>query len=81
MQLLCHITDFCNESAFDAHMDIFIIHVEYDFAGFDFGFDCLKACDNLFCLFLGYDALFSQHGYMCNAALNIFFIHFLIKKR
>ena len=80
MQLLAHITDLLDQTALHTHMNIFIIHIEYDPAICDLLFDLLQTCNDLIFFFLGYDPLSAQHGHMGNTAVNILIVHSLIKK-
>ena len=60
-------------------MDIFVIYREDDFTAFDFLPDLFKTGHNLLRFSQSHDALFCEHGHMCDAAVDIFVIHSLVK--
>ena len=64
---------------FDKHMDIFCCRIQFQRTAFQIGKNLLQAFDDGAAVFFGNNAAVSQHGGMCNAALNILPIHSCIK--
>ena len=80
VELLAHITDPLNQAALDTHVDVLVIHVEYDLAGGDVLADVLQARHDGLCFLFGHDALLAQHGHMGDAAVDILVIHALVEE-
>ena len=80
MELFAHLADAGGEAALDAHVDILVLHGEYDLAGGNVRPDQFQTGNDLVPLSFGDDALLSQHGHMGDAAVDILVVHPLVKK-
>ena len=79
VKLLAHFADFRNESGSHAHVDIFVLNGEVAVAFCDPPADGFQPRDDLILFLHGDDTLFSQHGHMGNAAIDILIVHSLFE--
>ena len=79
MQALAGFADGIGQSFFDVHVDIFQFDGEIEIPVFNLLENGLQPLDDGIFIFLGNDALFSQHRRMGNAAADIFSVHAAIE--
>ena len=80
MELFAHVSDFVNQTALDAHMDIFVFYGKQDLSFHNFFTDFFQTCDDLIFFLIGYNALLSKHGHMRDAAVDVLVVHSLVKE-
>ena len=80
MKLFAHVSDFVNQAALDAHMDVFVFYGKQDLSFRNLLADFFQTCDDLIFFLIGYDALLSKHGHMRDAAVDVLVIHSLVKE-
>ena len=79
MEFLAHVADSLDQPALDAHVDILVLHTEYDLPVLDILTDILKSCDDRILLFHRNDPLLAQHGHMRDASVDIIVVHPLVE--
>ena len=80
MELFAHIADFVDQTALDAHMDIFVFYGKQDLSFRNLLADFFQTCDDLIFFLIGYNALLSKHGHMRDAAVDVLVVHSLVKE-